>query len=100
LDSNIIPERGFVAGAWPERDRFDVDLGFLYLSPVSSKRPLLVTNMAAINLSEKFGQIDELWRPKVVAALNGQEVKLVKFKGVFPWHFHAAEDELLMVWKG
>jgi mannose-6-phosphate isomerase-like protein (cupin superfamily) len=32
--------------------------------------------------------------------LNGQEVKLVKFKGEFVWHQHAGEDELFLVWKG
>jgi mannose-6-phosphate isomerase-like protein (cupin superfamily) len=56
--------------------------------------------MAVINLADKFGRIEEHWRPKVVAALNGQEVKLVKFEGVFPWHYHADGDELFMVWKG
>lgn len=54
----------------------------------------------ATNLQEKFGQINEHWRPKMVAELNGQEVKVVKFEGVFPWHFHEVEDELFMVWKG
>ena len=38
--------------------------------------------------------------PKTVAALNGQEVKIVKVKGEFPWHHHANEDEFFMVWKG
>jgi mannose-6-phosphate isomerase-like protein (cupin superfamily) len=51
-------------------------------------------------LSEKFGLIDEHWRPKVVAQLNGQEVKLVKFKGVFPWHHHENADEMFLVWRG
>jgi mannose-6-phosphate isomerase-like protein (cupin superfamily) len=36
----------------------------------------------------------------VVAQLNGQEVKLVKFSGVFPWHHHDDEDELFLVWRG
>ena len=53
--------------------------------------------MDPISLSERFARIDEHWRPKVVAALNGQEVKLVKFAGVFPWHHHACEDELFLV---
>jgi mannose-6-phosphate isomerase-like protein (cupin superfamily) len=35
-----------------------------------------------------------------VAALNGQEVKLVKFAGTFPWHHHDNEDELFFVWRG
>lgn len=41
-----------------------------------------------ISLAEKFVVIQEHWRPKIVAELNGQEVKLVKFQGTFPWHQH------------
>ena len=51
-------------------------------------------------LDAKFGQVDEHWWPKVVAALNGQEVKLVKTKGVFPWHRHHDAEEMFMVWRG
>jgi mannose-6-phosphate isomerase-like protein (cupin superfamily) len=56
--------------------------------------------MKKISLDEKFALFDERWRPKTIAALNGQEVKLVKVKGEFPWHHHANEDEFFMVWKG
>lgn len=52
------------------------------------------------SLEEKFALIHEHWRPKVVAELNGQELKLVKFAGVFPWHHHEHEDELFLVWRG
>ena len=52
------------------------------------------------SLEEKFAMIREHWRPKVVAELNGQELKLVKFAGVFPWHHHEREDELFLVWRG
>jgi mannose-6-phosphate isomerase-like protein (cupin superfamily) len=57
-------------------------------------------DMQKISLDEKFGLFDEHWRPKTIAALNGQEVKIVKVKGEFPWHHHADEDEFFMVWKG
>ena len=53
-----------------------------------------------IRIAEKFALIREHWRPKVIAELNGQEVKLVKFQGVFPWHRHEHEDEMFLVWKG
>jgi mannose-6-phosphate isomerase-like protein (cupin superfamily) len=56
--------------------------------------------MEKINLSEKLAQIDEHWRPKVVGELNGQEVKLVKFQGEFPWHHHENEDEMFMAVRG
>lgn len=53
-----------------------------------------------IGLDEKFGTFSEHWRPKVIAALNGQEVKIVKVKGEFPWHHHANEEEFFLVWRG
>lgn len=53
-----------------------------------------------INLDEKFSLFTEHWRPKVVAAVNGQELKIIKVKGEFPWHHHENEDELFLVWKG
>lgn len=56
--------------------------------------------MEKVSLPDKFAKFSEHWRPKVVAALNGQEVKLVKVQGVFPWHHHETEDEMFMVWRG
>ncbi len=53
-----------------------------------------------INLDEKFGLFSEHWRPKIVARLNGQEIKVIKVKGEFPWHVHEHEDEFFLVWKG
>jgi mannose-6-phosphate isomerase-like protein (cupin superfamily) len=55
---------------------------------------------AKISLPEKFALFDAHWQPKVIAALNGQEIKLIKVQGEFPWHTHAAEDEFFLVWKG
>jgi mannose-6-phosphate isomerase-like protein (cupin superfamily) len=56
--------------------------------------------MEKVNLTDKFARFSEHWRPKVVAELNGQEVKLVKVKGEFPWHHHETADEMFMVWRG
>ena len=52
------------------------------------------------SIADKFARISEHWQPKVVAELNGQEVKLVKICGEFPWHHHELEDELFLVWRG
>jgi mannose-6-phosphate isomerase-like protein (cupin superfamily) len=51
-------------------------------------------------IDDKFAAFAEQWRPKVVAALNGQEVKLVRVEGVFPWHVHDDCEEMFLVWKG
>ena len=56
--------------------------------------------MEKINLAEKFALINDHWRPKTVGELNGQEIKLVKFIGEFPWHHHEHEDEMFMAVKG
>ena len=56
--------------------------------------------MDKIAIEDKFAKFTEHWRPKVVAALNGQEVKLVKVQGVFPWHKHDAAEEMFLVWRG
>jgi mannose-6-phosphate isomerase-like protein (cupin superfamily) len=53
-----------------------------------------------IDIEQKFSTLSEHWRPKTIAGMNGQEVKLVKVKGVFPWHVHADEDEMFLVWRG
>ena len=55
--------------------------------------------MEVVSVAEGFTRFSEHWRPKVVAELNGQELKLVKIKGEFPWHHHEV-DELFMVWRG
>ena len=56
--------------------------------------------MDKVNLAEKFSRIAKRWNPKIVAALNGQHVKLVKFKGSFVWHQHPTGDELFLVVRG
>ena len=56
--------------------------------------------MQKINLAERFDRITEHWRPKIVAELNGQVVRLVKVLGEFVWHRHEQEDELFYVVRG
>jgi len=53
-----------------------------------------------VNLTEKLSSFSDHWNPRIVGALNGQYVKLVKFQGPFVWHKHDAEDELFFVVKG
>lgn len=54
--------------------------------------------MDKVSLGEKLRLIGEHWRPKVVGELNGQEVKLAKFKGTFVWHHH--DHEFIIVPRG
>lgn len=52
------------------------------------------------NLTEKFASFGEHWHPKILADLNGQQVKLVKLAGEFVWHRHDVEDEMFLVHRG
>jgi mannose-6-phosphate isomerase-like protein (cupin superfamily) len=56
--------------------------------------------MEKVNLKEKLSAISEHYVPRIAGELNGQMVKLVKFKGEFVWHHHHNEDELFYVVKG
>lgn len=52
------------------------------------------------NIPAEFGRITEHWSPRVIAAANGQYVKLAKVQGEFVWHAHADEDEIFLVHRG
>ncbi len=56
--------------------------------------------MEKVNLAEKLALFHDHWKPRIVADLNGQQVKLVKFLGPFVWHLHEAEDEMFLVVRG
>ena len=52
------------------------------------------------SLDDLFAGIHEHWKPIVGATLNGQHVRLAKFKGAFDWHHHEHEDEMFLVHRG
>lgn len=56
--------------------------------------------MEKINVEDKLSLFSDHWNPRIIAALNGQHVKLVKFLGEFVWHKHDDEDELFYVLDG
>ena len=56
--------------------------------------------MNAINLLQKFNRFSDQWSPKIIAQLNGQDVKLARIQGEFVWHAHDGQDELFHVIKG
>ncbi|MES1214255.1 MAG: cupin domain-containing protein [Bacteroidota bacterium] len=56
--------------------------------------------MEKINVAEKLSSFNDYFNPRIAGELNGQQIKLVKFKGEFVWHHHDNEDELFYVVKG
>jgi mannose-6-phosphate isomerase-like protein (cupin superfamily) len=56
--------------------------------------------MNKVTIADKLSLITRWYDPKIVGELNGQHVKLVKFKGEFDWHHHENEDELFLVIDG
>lgn len=56
--------------------------------------------MQGVNLEAAFAAITAHWAPVVIADLNGQQVKAVKFLGEFHWHQHTHEDEMFLVHRG
>jgi len=56
--------------------------------------------IAIVNLAEKFALFSDHWRPRIMGALNGQQVKLARLKGELIWHHHDDADELFLVVQG
>ena len=56
--------------------------------------------MDKVNINDKLALFADDWNPRIVGELNGQQVKIVKFKGEFVWHQHDNEDELFYVLSG
>ena len=56
--------------------------------------------MDKVNIAEKLSLFTDYWNHRIAGKLNGQHVKLVKFKGEFVWHQHDNEDEMFFVVKG
>ncbi len=53
-----------------------------------------------IDLQEAIASCAGHWSPRIVGALNGQEVKVAKLLGEFVWHRHNDADELFLVLSG
>lgn len=53
-----------------------------------------------ITIAEKLDLFTDYFNPRIVGELNGQHIKIVKFKGEFVWHHHDEEDEMFLVING
>jgi len=55
---------------------------------------------APLSLFDICQALPDLWSPRIVGRVNDQYLKVARVQGEFPWHTHAAEDELFLVLKG
>jgi mannose-6-phosphate isomerase-like protein (cupin superfamily) len=53
-----------------------------------------------INIKDKLQLLNDHWNPRIIAELNGQQIKAVKMLGTFDWHHHENEDEMFLVMEG
>lgn len=58
-------------------------------------------NIRKVGIAAAFARFADTFSPKIVADLNGQQVKLVRAEGdKVPWHTHEKEDEMFLVLEG
>ena len=53
-----------------------------------------------VSLEAACKALPQLWSPRIVGRVNDQYIKAVRVEGEFPWHSHAAEDEMFLVLRG
>lgn len=56
--------------------------------------------MEKVNLADKLEQIDQAYKPKIVAEYNDNKIVLTRAKGEFVWHKHDDTDDCFLVLKG
>ena len=54
----------------------------------------------SININEKLSAFSDHWAPKIIAQMNNNHFKVVKFQGEFVWHSHDDTDEVFIVLHG
>lgn len=55
---------------------------------------------SVISLREKLASFSDHWNPRIIAAYNGNEVRIAKVQGDFTWHAHSDTDEMFVVLNG
>lgn len=53
-----------------------------------------------VSFSDKLAMFSDHFNPRIVAKLDGSDVRVAKIKGEFDWHHHGDADELFLVLKG
>lgn len=51
-------------------------------------------------LADAFAAFDDLWSPRIVAAVNDYDVRVAKVQGTHVWHAHDDTDEFFLVLDG
>lgn len=59
-----------------------------------------VRNAGPVNVRDAFARIPDKWSPRIIARVDGHELKLVRIEGEFIWHSHGDADELFWVLEG
>ena len=53
-----------------------------------------------VSLHDKLASFSEHWQPRTIAALNDNDIMVVKAKGEFHWHRHEDTDDFFLVLSG
>lgn len=60
----------------------------------------MMPSPSVISLREKLAGFSDHWNPRIIAAYNGNEVRIAKVLGDFTWHAHSDTDEMFVVLSG
>ncbi|MFF6996135.1 cupin domain-containing protein [Streptomyces sp. NPDC008313] len=53
-----------------------------------------------VSLAAALASFDDLWSPRIVAAVNDYDVRVAKVEGEHVWHVHEHTDEFFLVLDG
>ena len=98
-------KHGFTLTAHAEKERllriyWNIPARQVETSVVLADASAMALVREKVSAAAEFAAIEAFWSPRLVAELNGQQVKFCRLKGEFEWHAHASEDEMFWVLEG
>jgi len=67
---------------------------------MNTSNPTSKAQNNSVDLEEAYETFHETWSPRIVAQVDGYDVKIAKVEGRYVWHAHKDTDEFFMVISG
>jgi len=67
---------------------------------MNKSEPTTTSTINPVDLAKAYATFTDTWSPRIVAQVDGYDVKIAKVEGAYVWHAHEETDEFFIVIAG